>query len=334
MNIISNEILMLSKVIKVKDKVDKILKRYSIIPILKEYTQRYIKDRDENAFLSINRHPMILKSPFLFYKKNNTQMMEFFISNAQAISSEKTARGLVSRDKRVKIGKYYKIKKIVLYVNMKVSKDDTIKRIDNIIPIIQHEWVHVEQLIRSKKLKDEDEGMDIFKGDDGKSANKHQRALLAVQDVPFLNRLLKENIDVLKKQINNGTLLKEDLMNFSNSANIKDALTMAAVNTMTMQVYHSRKSEISAYAVEASEMFVREETDLLMEILISYIMIGIKSPKIKKKFLRLYSEALQERGVSNKMISEHVNKVYSKVKVIILSNKKQAEEFMKSIGDN
>ena len=355
MNIIT-EHLLVSKVIKVKDKVDKILKRYSIIDVIAKYTKKYmggvekIEEDDkkghsilEKSFLSINKHSKMLKSPFMIYDKSKSalknipNMQGFFIPMAQAIESKRTLEGL-NRDNRIKLGKFLNVKKIILFVDFELDEDYIEEWLEdisnNLIPLIQHEWVHVEQLLKSRKL-DKTNAVDMSNPDfsikDLKNLSKHQKAVMSSQDNKYLKKILSENIKVFKDQIASGIMTEKDLIEFSESKTIKEALTLAATQAVGMQEYHSRKSEVGAYAVQAAEMFVRGETDLVVEVLATYVAMSIDSPKIKKKFFRLYSEALQERGVPNKMISDHVNTTYTNVKKIIIETKKQAEEFMNSL---
>jgi hypothetical protein len=343
MNVVTYELL--AKVIKVKEKMDKMLKKYPIIDLLEQYTERYIADdnRDATAFLSINKHAKILKSPFLIYDKSKSAVAQmpnptnYFIPNAQAIPSEKTTRGLVARDKRVKIGKYYKVKRIVLYVDLELDYNSIAVWLgnvsNNVIPVIQHEWVHIEQILRSKGLKDDaDEGIDVsnpeLTTDDLAKMSKHQEALMQARDIPFLKNLLLNSVNLIQKQFDKGDISEADIIAFTGNPNVKEALVMAAQQTVGGVEYQARKSEIGAYAVQAAEQFVRGEIMLLTELLSTYITMSIDSPKIKKKFFRLYSEALQERGVSNAMISAHVNQTYTNVKNTIMQTRQQVEAYM------
>jgi hypothetical protein len=356
MNIISNEILMLSKVIKVKDKVDRILHKHSIINVITKYTKKYLEGIEkieegdteghstlEKYFLSINKHSKILKSPFIIYDQSKAitktipNKSFLFIPTAQTISSDKTIEGLLSRDKSIKIGKYSKVKKIVLYVDFLSDKYyiegwlDSIE--NNLVPLIQHEWVHVEQLLRARKLKDGDKGIDLsdenLTPEDLKFLSKHQKSLTPQQDNPLLKKLVKLNTRILKKQLEEGLIDEEEIRSF-NSDNIKIALTKAAEQSIGSQKYFSMKSEIGAYAVQAAELFQRKDIFNFQDIIFSYVMLGIDSPKIKKKFFRLFSEALQERGVSNKLISEYVNDIYTYAKSQVMNIKQEAINFLEA----
>jgi hypothetical protein len=340
MNRITNNILITSKAIKVKDKVDKILKKYPIDKVLNLKTHIFLRDKNIKTFLKINNHSKILKSPFLVCDKAKSSLRNIpnssyaFVPAGQALDSQKTIKGLIAKDTNLKIGKFYKIKKIALYVDFDLD-DDSIKEwlkemTKKLIPTIQHEWVHIEQYIRSRQLKDtQDEGVDFSKDlteTDLINLSKHQQAIMTIQDSQFLINLKKEAVKTLKKQIEIGLIDEESFLNFREDNDIKAALSEAAQGAIGMQEYQSRKSEVMAYAVQCAEYFLMEETASLFATLSGYIVMSIESPKIKKKFFRFYSEALQERGVLNSMISEHVNHIYSQVKNSVMEAKHEAEK--------
>ena len=382
MNIVRNEILLVSKLIKVKDKVDKILKKWPIDKIFNEYVENILKQpasSDIHTFpleslMEINTDPRILKSPFLFYpvqesNDRNNPATYGLIPSMETINGKVrkrlTSRGMktkkLSKFKKIvnkllnrgpfpgdsdypkypmNLGMFKNVKLIAVYVDTESDWYKAKELLPNTKIIIKeklnHEWVHVEQLIRSKKLKDSDEGMDILDVFDSKEfayLNKHQRTIFKLHDSKYLKEVRKRTLAVLKKRVETGRLDKEQLKKSARTTELKKALRLVMESHTRGEEYLTRKSEIHAFAVSAAEMFIQGRLGDLDDLLMNYLAIGVESKKIRNKFFRLYSEALQERGLSSSEVSEHVNLIYKnlypKVKASVNSVIQQFKEFLK-----
>jgi len=234
---------------------------------------------------------------------------------------------------------FKKVKLIVIYINTDAFWDaDTLlpKLKNTIIAKLQHEWVHVEQMIRSKKLKSSDKGIDTsdtFFSKDIVKFNKHQKALFQLQDSKYLKEIQKTILLVIKKKIKDGIIDKNQLKIEMGTKDLKEAIMRALDSATNGEAYYTRKSEIHAFAVNAAELFIQGDIVSLETILMNYIAIGVESKKVRNKFFRLYSEALQERGLSPSDVSEHVKQIYSqiypKVKQMIMATKQEVKEYLK-----
>ena len=118
MNIVRNGILLVSKLIKVKDKVDKILKKWPIDKVIIKYIKKVTQDaKDANSgkkiFMGINSDAEVLKSPFIFYPLDESKMKdnpnEYNIVTAmEVITSNKMRDRIASRGEDATIKKLIK----------------------------------------------------------------------------------------------------------------------------------------------------------------------------------------------------------------------------------
>jgi hypothetical protein len=156
MNIITNEILMLSKVIKVKDKVDKILKKYLVITILKKHALQEITALLQNEkfnILDINYISTIHKSPFLFLTSTYFSDTEEFIQGGFALVTPENIKRAKNMVKDNDLILDITSKKVAIILKSNVDIENLQIFVDNpkkLLPIIQHEWVHIEQYKKHK----------------------------------------------------------------------------------------------------------------------------------------------------------------------------------------
>jgi hypothetical protein len=358
---IENEILLQAKLIKVKKKVEKIFEKFDVVNITKQYATKYLraeklnKDAEDidDIFLQINLHPKILKSPFIFLNIMSNanlhaiQGIKDFLKAAEPILSKKSIDTAFKNQVNLSYGtgfdptaiaKYIPIKKVVLYFNFGVTlkaKKTFLKRADSFLRnMISHEWVHVEQVIRSKGIRDKEFDstvpVGLTEGRDSKTLGKFHSNIIRYEDKDFIETLSKYYTNVLGTLMRNGDNVKGD-------ESFEKSIESALSHNLGKFTYFSMRSEIMAYAVTLADIYVNKtiwnkDRVLFNSTMNIYLTMGVVSSKIKRKFLRFYSEALQERGVDNQKISKHINKVTSKFKKRFTRFMKIRNKIKKSIG--
>ena len=331
MNTVTEGILLTAKLIKVKDTVTNLFKLYNIENTVRKYTKKYLDTHNIEDFLLINLEPSILESPIVFCDVEKTvlgvMMSDSFIGGGQVIPNEKTAIGIYKKIKKSskKLGvlsKSIKNKQVTVFIHFNYLQAETfLEDSSRLQSIVEHEWVHVEQNKRANLKKGKGKDINRIRG----KMDNQTKALTIVEDFSFIKRLVKENKKLILSTIDKNSL-KGKFISSKFGKKIVNYIIKKNLRRLTgNNMYYSAKVEIAGYAVSAAEAY-RRKSPKLNFYLNTYMALGEESPKIKKKFFRLYSEALQERGVPISEISNHVNNKYKEYKII---KDQQAENIRK-----